>query len=61
MTTHVPDVMSVLTLESMVETREIASTDEIGTSLSRVTVISLMIVMSVGLAEVRVAVGVRES
>jgi len=60
-TTHVPDVMSVLTLESMVETREIASTDEIGTSLSRVTVISLMIVMSVGLAEVRVAVGVRES
>ena len=61
MTTHVPDVMSVLTLESMVETREIASTDEIGTSLSRVTIISLMIVMSVGLAEVRVAVGVRES
>jgi len=60
-TTHVPDVMSVLTLESMVETREIASTDEIGTSLSRVTIISLMIVMSVGLAEVRVAVGVRES
>ena len=60
-TTQVPAAMLVLIVESAIETSEIASTDEMDTALLRVTVIWLVMVISVGSADVRVARGVSES